>query len=102
MTFAPIDFFGCVIATGFIAFCALDGLAVQDCRTRRGVPTGSITKLFAQIRMQFDPETTENPVSVVGVNNRPGGQLLGEIAPLASSSDDVENPIENFSIGIVA
>jgi hypothetical protein len=82
----------------FIALGALDRLAIDDGRTGLGLAPMGVAKFSTQVVVESELEATENPVAVVGVKDRQGREILGHVAPLATSADDVENAIEGLAI----
>jgi len=98
MAFGAVDFLSSIVASGFIPLGAFDRLAVQDGRTGFDLPSFGQPKLSVQTLMQGDPETVQDPVPVIGVKGRPGREVLGDVAPLATGADDVENAIEDLPV----
>src|SRR5579871_3964915 len=98
VTLGTVDLLAGIKASDFIAFGALDRLAIEDGRSGLGFAPMGMTELSAKVVVELDPEAAENPVAVVGVKDRPGREVLRHVAPLATCANDVENPIEDFAI----
>jgi len=100
VTLGAIDLLAGIKTPDFIALGALDRLAVDDGGTRLGFAPAGEAELSAEIVVELDPEATENPVAVISVKDRPRREIAGDVAPLATGADDVENAIKDFAIGM--
>jgi hypothetical protein len=97
VAFASPDVFPSVVVSLPARFGCLDALTVDDCTCWLGisVPIGAL--LLAQSPVDPAPRAIKTPFSVVIVNAVGIGKIVWEIFPLAASTENVQNRIDDFA-----
>ena len=102
MAFAPIDFLAGIVTPLVADFGALDALTVDD--TCTGVALASIAHAhqFPQVSMNGGPQAVALPESEVVIGRCPRGKVSGQVAPLATGFDHIEDGVGQLSVGMLA
>jgi len=96
VTLATIDFLSCVITVRATCLGGLHALTVNDGRAGASVPTGTNSQSDAQEVRHLLPPSSEPKLPKVVVYGLPLGKIMGQHAPLATRSHNVEDCVENL------
>lgn len=100
VSLATIDLFACVVAAFFAHLRAFDGLAVDNRSAGLGFASFELAQVFSQVIVNFFQEPIDLPETEVMIDRAPRGEVLGQVAPLATGFHDIEDRVEQLPEGM--
>jgi hypothetical protein len=100
VSFASVDLFARVVAPLVADLAAFDTLTVDDARAGLGLAPLGQADVFAQVRVNLLPQAIAFPESEVVIDRTPGSKVSRQIAPLATSFDQVKDGIDQLPEGV--
>ena len=102
MALDAVDLFARVVAACSTGFAGLDGLAVDDAGAGLALAVIDQPDMVAQAGMDVCQQPRLGPTPKIAINTLPGRQVLGQIAPLSTGAQQVEDGIEQFAVTVLA
>jgi hypothetical protein len=102
VSFAPVDFLARIVTPLVAGFGALDALAVDDSGAGVRLAPFDQAEMFSQMGVNLLPQAIALPDAEVVIDRAPRSEVLGQVAPLATGFDQVENGVEQLSQRMLA
>ncbi len=83
-------------------FGCLDTLTIQDSCACLGMTVSGLSHFSAQSVVNALSSSISPPVAKVGVDSLPRRKIMRQIAPLATSAQDIEDGIDNLSAQVIS
>ncbi len=98
MPFAPFDLLVDIYSSLFPAFRRFDALTIHNCRTGLRRSPFLLADGFDQSCVEHVPQPAVAPAPVIPVHRLPRGKIVRQQPPRLSTTNDVENGIENLPV----
>ena len=102
VAFAPVDFLARIVTPLVAGLGTLDALAVDNRSAGLRLSATDQAQMFSQMGMNLVPQAVVLPAAKVVIDGAPRSKVFGQIPPLATGPDQIEDRVDQLSERMLA